>query len=85
MGVRAIKLKTNDEVIGFDQIKNSIDQLVLVKNKQIKKLKASLIENQSRATQGKNLGLGKDKKPLVNGYLLNTKKLHYTVLIVIMN
>lgn len=74
MGVRAIKLKTNDEVIGFDQIKNSIDQLVLVKNKQIKKLKASLIENQSRATQGKNLGLGKDKKPLVNGYLLNTKK-----------
>lgn len=74
MGVRAIKLKTNDEVIGFDQIKNSIDQLVLVKNKQIKKLKASLIENQSRATQGKNLGLGKDKKPLVNGYLLNTKE-----------
>lgn len=74
MGVRAIKLKTNDQVIGFDQIKNSIDQLVLVKNKQIKKLKASLIENQSRATQGKNLGLGKDKKPLVNGYLLNTKK-----------
>lgn len=74
MGVRAIKLKTNDQVIGFDQIKNSIDQLVLVKNKQIKKLKASLIENQSRATQGKNLGLGKDKKPLVNGYLLNTKE-----------
>lgn len=74
MGVRAIKLKTNDQVIGFDQIKNSIDQLVLVKNKQIKKLKVSLIENQSRATQGKNLGLGKDKKPLVNGYLLNTKK-----------
>ncbi|WP_434340432.1 DNA topoisomerase IV subunit A [Mycoplasmoides gallisepticum] len=74
MGVRAIKLKTNDEVIGFDQIKNSIDQLVLVKNKQIKKLKASLIENQSRATQGKNLGLGKDKKPLVNSYLLNTKE-----------
>lgn len=37
MGVRAIKLKTNDEVIGFDQIKNSIDQLVLVKNKQIEK------------------------------------------------
>ncbi|WP_391517134.1 DNA topoisomerase IV subunit A [Mycoplasmoides gallisepticum] len=74
MGVRAIKLKTNDQVIGFDQIKNSIDQLVLVKNEQIKKLKVSLIENQSRATQGKNLGLGKDKKPLVNGYLLNTKK-----------
>lgn len=74
MGVRAIKLKTNDQVIGFDQIKNSIDQLVLVKNKQIKKLKVSLIENQSRATQGKNLGLGKDKKPLVNGYLLNTKE-----------
>lgn len=74
MGVRAIKLKTNDQVIGFDQIKNSIDQLVLVKNKQIKKLKVSLIENQSRANQGKSLGLGKDKKPLVNGYLLNTKK-----------
>ncbi|QMT98264.1 DNA topoisomerase IV subunit A [Mycoplasma tullyi] len=74
MGVRGIKLKNNDHVIGFDQINNSIDQLVLVKNKQIKKLKVSLIENQSRATQGKNIGLGKNKSPLVNGYLLNKKE-----------
>ncbi|WP_027121923.1 DNA topoisomerase IV subunit A [[Mycoplasma] imitans] len=73
MGVRAIKLKTNDEIIGFDLVSNSINQLLLIKNKQIKRLKISLIENQSRATQGKNVGLGKDKKPLVNAYLLNTK------------
>ncbi|MDC4162997.1 DNA topoisomerase IV subunit A [Mycoplasma sp. T363T] len=74
MGVRAIKLKNDDYIVGFDVINSSIDQLVLVKNNQLKKLKVSLIDNQTRATQGKNLGLSKNKTPLVKAFLLNTEK-----------
>ncbi|QZX49483.1 DNA topoisomerase IV subunit A [Mycoplasma sp. E35C] len=75
MGVRAIKLKNDDYLVSFDEIKTSTDQLLLIKNRQLKKLKVSLIEPQARATQGKNLNTTKNKQPLIGAYLLNQNQL----------